>query len=169
MIITKGTAIKGVYVDAGLGLPKRFYVTLLSLLAMTMVICLMSGNKEDQLIILCLSLLFAFSAIHGALQIRMGKIEFYKNALNAIWNIYTACAFIYGLYIMINYSAAGIKNPEDIVSMAMSETFIILPVIIFLGVICIVRAGYSVAETFKSQIILSRKKRAEYQQSTIAE
>lgn len=155
--------------DAGLGLPKRFFITLLSLLALTMVFWLISVNKADQLIIICLSFLFAFSAIHGALLIRMGKFDVYKNALNAIWNIYTACAFIYGLYIMINYSATGLKNPEDIVKMAMTETFLIVPVIIFLGVVCIVRAGYSVAETFKSQIIQSRKKRAEYQQSTTAE
>jgi len=155
-------------VNAGLGLPKRFFITLLTLVALTFFFWHLSVNKADHLIIYCLSLLFFFSAIHGALLIRMGKFDVYKNVLNAIWNIYTACAFIYGLYIMIDYSAAGLKSSENIVKMAMNENFLIMPVIISLGVVSIVRAGYSVAEIFKSQIILSRKKRAEYQQSETA-
>lgn len=155
--------------DARLGLPKRFLITLLSLVALTMVLWFISKNKADQLMIICLSLLLFFSAIHGALLIRMGNFDVYKNALNAIWNIYTACAFIYGIYIIINYSATGLNNPEDIIKMVTTKTFLIMPVIISLGAVCIVRAGYSVAEIFKVQIIQSKKNRAEYQQCKIAD
>lgn len=81
-----------------------------------------------------------------------------------IWNIQTACAFIYGIYIMIEYSAAGLKNPDTIIKMFTAETYLFIPAVIFLGVVCVARAGYSVAEIFKNPIIESRKKQVEYQQ-----
>jgi len=134
-----------------LNLPKGVYVSILTLLLFTTIIYNLSG-------------LFVMATIHGSLLIRMGKFDVYKNVLNAIWNIQTACAFIYGVYIMIEYSAVGLKSPDTIIKMFTSDAYLFIPAVVFLGVVCVARAGYSVAEIFKNPIIESRKKQVEYQQ-----
>lgn len=147
-----------------LNLPNGIYVSILALLLFTTIIYSEVESALDKQMINYLSGLFVMATIHGCLLIRMGKFEVYKNTLNAIWNIQTACAFIYGIYIIIEYSAAGLKNPDTIIKMLTAETYLFIPAVIFLGVVCVARAGYSVAEIFKNPIIESRKKQVEYQQ-----
>ena len=147
-----------------LNLPNGVYVSILALLVFTTIIYSKVESALDKQMINYLSGLFIMATIHGSLLIRMGKFDVYKNVLNAIWNIQTACAFIYGVYIMIEYSAIGLKNPETIIKMFTSDAYLFIPAVLFLGVVCVARAGYSVAEIFKNLIIESRNKQAEYQQ-----
>ena len=153
----------------GLGLPKRLVITIVALLALTTVVWVRTESTDERQLINYLSAVLALSVILGALFIRMGKFDVYKNALNAIWNIYSACAFLYGLHITLNYSLMGLKLPEINVEMIISENFLLLPAILFLAVACVVRAGFSVAEIFKIPIIETRKKRPEYQKSDPSE
>lgn len=150
-----------------LNLPKGVYVSILTLLLFTTIIYSKVQSALDKQMINYLSGLFIMATIHGSLLIRMGKFDVYKNALNAIWNIQTACAFIYGVYIMIEYSAVGLKNPETIIKMFTSDAYLFIPVVVFLSVICIARAGYSVAEIFKNPIIKSRSKQIEYPKNNL--
>ncbi|MCJ7927205.1 MAG: hypothetical protein MUW55_15185 [Pantoea vagans] len=147
-----------------LNLPKGVYVSILTLLFFTAIIYSKVESALDKQMINYLSGLFVTAVIHGSLLIRMGKFDVYKNVLNAIWNIQTACAFIYGIYIMIEYSAAGLKNPETIIKMFTSDAYLFIPAVVFLSAVCVARAGYSVAEIFKNPIIESSKKQVEYQQ-----
>lgn len=147
-----------------LNLPNGVYVSILALLVFTTIIYSKVESALDKQMINYLSGLFVLATIHGCLLIRMGKFDVYKNILNAIWNIQTACAFIYGVYIIIEYSAAGLKNPDTISKLFTSDAYLFIPAVLFLGVVCVARAGYSVAEIFKNLIIESRNKQAEYQQ-----
>lgn len=153
----------------GLGLPKRLVITIVVLLALTAFVWDRTESTDERQLINYLSVILAFSVIHGALLIRMGKFDVYKNAINAIWNIYSACAFLYGLHITLNYTLSGLKLPEINVEMIRSENSLLLRSILFLAVVCVVRAGYSVAEIFKTPIFESRKKRPEYQKSDSSE
>lgn len=147
-----------------LNLPKGVYVSILTLLVFTTIIYSKVESALDKQMINYLSGLFVLATIHGCLLIRMDKFDVYKNVLNAIWNIQTACAFIYGVYIIIEYSAAGLKNPDTIIKMFTSDAYLFIPAVIFLSVVCVARAGYSVAEIFKNPIIESRKKQVEHQE-----
>ncbi|WP_210531683.1 hypothetical protein [Pantoea ananatis] len=153
----------------GLGLPKRIFFSIVALLLLTTFVWNRTESTDERQLINYLSAVLALSVILGALFIRMGKFDVYKNALNAIWNIYSACAFLYGLHITLNYSLMGLKLPEINIEMIISENFLLLPAILFLAIACVVRAGFSVAEIFKIPIIETRKKRPEYQKSDPSE
>ncbi|WIL42590.1 hypothetical protein QPJ96_03165 [Pantoea agglomerans] len=147
-----------------LNLPKGVYVSILTLLLFTTIIYSKVESAFDKQMINYFSGLFVMAVIHGSLLIRMGNFDIYKNVLNAIWNIQTAFAFIYGIYIVIEYSSVGLKKPEIITKMFNSDDYLFILAVVFLSAVCVARAGYSVAEIFKNPIIESRKKQAEYQQ-----
>ncbi|MCU6664451.1 hypothetical protein M8013_18990 [Enterobacteriaceae bacterium H4N4] len=137
----------------GLNLPWGIYASILVLLIIATYIWDNVDATDTKDLINYIGFMLALSIVQGALLIRMGKFEIYKNILNALWNIETAATFLYGMYVVLEYSntASQIKLPFAQWSVDNSEVFILT--IIFFSIICVARAGYSVAEIFKAPIM----------------
>lgn len=137
----------------GLNLPWGIYLSILVLLTIATYIWDNVDSTDTKDLIKYICLILTLSIVQGALLIRMSKFEIYKNILNALWNIETAATFLYGMYVVLEYSNAPsqIKLPFAQWSADNREIFTLS--IIFFSVICVARAGYSVAEIFKAPII----------------
>lgn len=140
----------------GLNLPWGIYTSILALLTIATYIWNNVDSTDIRHLINYLCAILALSIVQGALLIRMGKFEIYKNILNALWNIETAATFLYGMYVLLEYSSTApqINLPFATWSADNRETFTLT--IVFFSVICVARAGYSVAEIFKSAIMKTR-------------
>ncbi|EAX7730908.1 hypothetical protein KHR61_003108 [Salmonella enterica] len=137
----------------GLNLPWGIYASIFTLLIIGTFIWDNVDSADTKELINYLCFILTVSIVQGALLIRMGKFEIYKNILNALWNIETAATFLYGMYVILEYSSAP-SNFELPFSKWSSENlgFFTL-IVIFFSVICIARAGYSIAEIFKAPIL----------------
>lgn len=137
----------------GLNLPWGIYASIMVILAIATYIWDNVDATDTKDLINYICFLLTLSIVQGALLIRMGKFEIYKNILNALWNIETAATFLYGMYIFLQYSntPSQFKLPFAQWSVDNSEVFILI--IIFFSIICVARAGYSVAEIFKAPIM----------------
>lgn len=137
----------------GLNLPWGIYLSIFVLLTIATYIWDNVDSTDTKDLIKYICLILTLSIVQGALLIRMSKFEIYKNILNALWNIETAATFLYGMYVVLEYSNAPsqIKPPFTQWSADNREIFTLS--IIFFSVICVARAGYSVAEIFKAPIM----------------
>ena len=144
-----------------LRLPLALYFTLVFCLVLLTVIWDRTEDNSYKELINYLGAFFCCSTLIGAFLIRRGLFEKWRNILNVIWNVETACAFIYATYLAVAYSIASIKTPEIVVEWARENNVLFTIAIVFLGSIVIMRAGFSLAELFKESILIKKKREEE--------
>lgn len=83
----------------GLNLPWGIYISILALLLIATYIWMNADSTDTKDLISYICTILTLSIIQGALLIRMGKFEIYKNILNSLWNIETAATFLYSMSI----------------------------------------------------------------------
>ena len=137
----------------GLNLPYGIYLSILALSILATVIWDKTPSPDNKDLIKYLCLIFSLATIQGAILIRMGIFDAYKNTLNAIWNIETAFVFLYGIYTTIEFSYLPLSKQPSLSKWAFDNIESFVLIVIFLSVVCVVRAGYSVAEVFKNSIL----------------
>jgi len=140
----------------GLNLPWGIYASILVLLIIATYIWNKVDSTDTKDLINYLCAILTLSIVQGALLIRMGKFEIYKNILNALWNIETAATFLYGMYVLLEYSSTASQINLPFATWSADNSGIFTLIIVFFSVICIARAGYSVAEIFKAAIMKTR-------------
>lgn len=136
----------------GLNLPCGVYVSIFILLCFSILIWFKADYSDDKVVIISLFVLFASATIQAASLIRMDKFDIYKNILNAIWNIETAITFIYGIYVILEFSYLPIDKQPSFTKWAFQHIELFALIITILVTVCVARAGYSVAEIFKDPI-----------------
>lgn len=137
----------------GLNLPWGIYASIFTLLIIGTFIWynVKSTDTKDMINYLCFIL--TVSIVQGALLIRMGKFEVYKNILNGLWNLETAATFLYGMYVILEYSNTPSNFVLPFSKWSSENRGLFILIVIFFSVICIARAGYSIAEIFKAPIL----------------
>src|SRR5690606_13966513 len=88
----------------GLNLPYGVYASIFIILCFSILIWFKADYSVDKIVVISLFVLFSSATIQAASLIRMDKFDIYKNILNAIWNIETAITFIYGIYVILEFS-----------------------------------------------------------------
>ncbi|MBK0017812.1 hypothetical protein [Kosakonia sp. S42] len=137
----------------GLNLPWGIYISILALLLVATYIWMNADSTDTKDLISYICTILTLSIIQGALLIRMGKFEIYKNILNSLWNIETAATFLYSMYIVLEYSNTPQQIKLPFAEWSANNLEIFTLTITLLSVICVARAGYSVAEIFKATIV----------------
>jgi len=139
----------------GLDLPWGIYASILSIVSIATFIWMKIEPKEIKELMYYLSLWFIYSTLQGAILIRKGNLDIYKNILNAIWNIETTATFLYGVYIALDYPNHSQDMTTPFLEWANENAHGFVLMVIFFSIIAVTRAGHSVAEIFKSPIIKS--------------
>lgn len=137
----------------GLNLPWGIYISILTLLIIATYIWDNVDSTDTKDLINYICLILTLSIIQGALLIRMGKFDIYKNILNALWNIETAATFLYGMYVILLYSNLPPHMELPFSQWSSENIELFTSIIILFSVICVARAGYSIAEIFKAPIL----------------
>lgn len=134
-----------------LKLPLGVYISIFALLLLITFIWTEVKAKIDQDIIKYLAAIFVLATLLGINLIKDGTFDLYKNILNAIWNLETAFVFIYAVnYFMEHKSKSENESPFYEWSYAHPLLFSLL--IAALTVVCVSRAGFSLAEIFKNAV-----------------
>lgn len=136
----------------GLNLPYGVYVSFFILLCFSIFIWFKVDYSDDKIVIISLFVLFLSATIQAVSLIRMDKFDTYKNLLNAIWNIETAISFIYGIYVILEFSYLPVDKQPSFTKWAFQNIELFALTITILVTVCVARAGYSVAEIFKDPI-----------------
>ncbi|MBS6016502.1 MAG: hypothetical protein KIB48_20060 [Enterobacter cloacae] len=136
----------------GLNLPYGVYASIIILLCFSILIWFKADYSDDKIVVISLFVLFSSATIQAASLIRMDKFDIYKNILNAIWNIETAITFIYGVYVILEFSYLPTDKQPSFTKWAFQHIELFALIITILVTVCVARAGYSVAEIFKDPI-----------------
>lgn len=137
----------------GLNLPWGIYASILTLLTIATYIWDNVDSTDTKDLINYICFILTLSIIQGALLIRMGKFDIYKNILNALWNIETAATFLYGMHVILLYSKVPSHMELPFSQWSSENVELFTSIIILFSVICVARAGYSIAEIFKAPIL----------------
>lgn len=133
--------------------PLGVYISVLALLALITFIWDQVKVKADQDIIKYLAAIFVFATVLGINLIRQGTFDLYKNILNAIWNIETAFVFIYAVNYFIEHKSTS-ENKSPFYEWSFSHPLLFSVLIAALTVVCVSRAGFSLAEVFKNSVAI---------------
>ncbi|WP_312997805.1 hypothetical protein [Leclercia sp.] len=134
--------------------PLGVYISVFVLLALITFIWDQVETKIDQDIIKYLAAIFVFATALGLHLIRKGTFDLYKNILNAIWNIETAFVFIYAVNYFIEHTPIS-KNESPFYEWSLAHPLIFSVLIAALTVVCVSRAGFSLAEIFKNSVAIA--------------
>ena len=132
-------------------LPIGVTLSVISLLTLITFIWTQVKQEIDKDLIKYLSVIFVGSVILAMNLIRRGKFELYKNILNAIWNIETAFVFIYAIHYFIEHPITP-KNMNPFYDWSLENPKLFSGLVAALSVVCISRAGFSLAEVFKKSL-----------------
>lgn len=140
-----------------LNLPAQVYFSVITLLILPAIAWWKVVSMNDKILSICLLALFIASFIQAAILIKKDKFDLYKNILNAVWNIETAVVFVYGIYVIIEFSYLPAEKQPSFINWALSNVKLFVLTITLLAGVCVARAGYSLAEVFKAPIQAMRK------------
>lgn len=132
-------------------LPFGVTLSVISLLILVTFIWTQVKQEIDKDLIKYLSVVFVGSVILAMNLIRRGKFELYKNILNAIWNIETAFVFIYAIYYFVEHPITP-KDMNPFYDWSLENPKLFSGLVAALSVVCISRAGFSLAEVFKKSL-----------------
>lgn len=131
--------------------PLGVYISVFVLLVLITFIWDQVKTKIDQDIIKYLAAIFVFATALGIQLIRKGTFDLYKNILNAIWNIETAFVFIYAVNYFIEHKPTS-ENESPFYEWSFAHPLLFSVLIAALTVVCVSRAGFSLAEIFKNSV-----------------
>lgn len=131
--------------------PLGVTLSVISLLILITFIWTQVKQEIDKDLIKYLSMVFVGSVILAMNLIRRGKFELCKNILNAIWNIETAFVFIYAIYYFIEHPVTP-KDMNPFYDWSLENPKLFSGLVAALSVVCISRAGFSLAEAFKKPL-----------------
>lgn len=134
-----------------LKLPLGVYISLFVLFFLIILIWMEVNAKIDQNIIEYLFAIFIMATLLGINLIKDGTFELYKNILNAIWNLETAFVFIYAVNYFIEHKSKS-QNESPFYEWSHAHPLLFSLLIAALTVVCVSRAGFSLAEIFKNAI-----------------
>lgn len=135
-----------------LKLPLGVYISFFVLLLLITFIWTEVKTKIDQDIIKYLTGIFILTTILGINLIKEGVFDLYKNILNAIWNLETAFVFIYAVNYFMEHSPTS-KNDAPFYEWSNAHPLLFSLLIAALTVVCVSRAGFSLAEIFKNSLV----------------
>ncbi|MCI2293832.1 hypothetical protein MOQ06_20950 [Enterobacter sp. I4] len=97
--------------------------------------------------------IFALSTILGSKLILLGRFDYWKNILNALWNTEATFVFFFGVYKIFEFSSKGKSASEIIGYWAIDHPIQFIISVCLLSTIIIMRMSFSIAEVFKKEII----------------
>lgn len=135
------------------GLPWHIPFAIFLILVLVTIIQISIDAEGYKTILNFLCAIFALSTILGSKLIILGKFDYWKNILNAMWNTEATFVFFYGVYKILEFSSTGKSASESMSYWAIDHPIHFIVSVCLLSTIIIMRMSFSIAEIFKNEII----------------